>query len=53
MYKNILSSIAYSLSFDFGQIFDLSYHCRKELIPLFAVVLGIKIGLSLYKDCLK
>lgn len=49
MYRDIIESIAYSISFDFGEAFSLSQNYTSLFLPLFVTVLGIKIGVSLFR----
>ena len=49
MYRDIIESIAYSISFDFGEAFSLSQNNTSLILPLFVTVLGIRIGVSLFR----
>lgn len=52
LYKDILSSIGYSISFDFGDTFRLYENYTDFVFPLFLTVLGIRVGISLFRYCL-
>ena len=49
MYRDIIESFAYSISFDFGDAFSLSQNNTSLILPLFLTVLGIRIGISLLR----
>ena len=53
MYRDVIESIAYSISFDFGSAYSLSQNFTSCIVPVFVAILGIKIGISLFRECIK
>lgn len=49
MYKEIIESMSYTITFDFADIYSLLINFINLLVPLFLFVLGVRLGSSLLR----
>lgn len=50
MYDEVLQAVHYAINMDFGISYRLFYDYVNLLMPTFAAVLGIRIGVSILKQ---
>ena len=49
MYKELLNSISYTITFEFTDTYNLLINYINLLVPLFLCVLGVRLGSSILR----
>lgn len=53
MYSEMINNLSYIMSFDFAQPFSLMCDYTEILSPMFLTVLGVRLGVSLFRYLIK
>lgn len=53
MYSEMINNLSYIMSFDFAQPFNLMCNYTEILSPMFLAVLGVRLGVSLFRYLIK
>lgn len=53
MYSDMIKNLSYLISFDFASPFDLMCKYTDLLAPMFLAVLGVRLGVSLFRYLIK